>query len=687
MFEILSKSIFMKNHLLCSLAMAALLSAAACQKPVVENPSLELSRTEVSVPAEGGSYSVAYRVVNPTEGAKISVSQPEVGWVSDVAFDDEEISFTVSENEAAEERSADVVVSYPGVSPDAVFTIVQEPGVPAPFTIMLKENNPASFVVDIIPLDKEMYYVAFGTTQEYLDQNGIDSDEALYQDDLTYFKNLGMYASQGDKTGAEFSASPDTETVLYVYGINPETSERITDIVYEKFTTPPVEMLDVQFALTNLEVEGSMVTFSVDPGSYEGYWTAYAFAASSLDPEVSIYDYCSSAYASSIAPYQYVGYPSESILEETCLKGARDGISFPNLEPETDYVLAVFAVNEDCLAASEPSTEEVTTGAVEPSDNRLTITVSDVKATTAHLDIQASNDDPYAYLVYYASEFEGMSDDEIMEYAIMRLSMTTASGNVSKELVDLPSSEDLVVLAFGYAGGTVPTTDLFRADFTTLDAEIGAAAIELRFDEYYEINAAAEALADVDSDMAEALDFYAMLGMADGALPLYAVTDASEYYYALFDYDEAEYDDDAYLSQYLTNYTPGTPGSLYMVSFGTESYFAGVAVDENGNAGPVFKTEPFTLTADGVSDDMDSLIAFVETYYGSDTEAASVKTASVLPANNSSATLSTYSYTTSAEYSYDGGEPVAVRPGFMNALETEDAVAYGIDKVSARIGR
>ena len=96
---------------------------------------------------------------------------------------------------------------------------------------------------------------------------------------------------------------------------------------------------------------------------------------------------------------------------------------------------------------------------------------------------------------------------------------------------------------------------------------------------------------------------------------------------------------------------------------------------------------PFTLTADGVSDDMDSLIAFVETYYGSDTEAASVKTASVLPANNSSATLSTYSYTTSAEYSYDGGEPVAVRPGFMNALETEDAVAYGIDKVSARIGR
>lgn len=52
-----------------------------------------------------------------------------------------------------------------------------------------------------------------------------------------------------------------------------------------------------------------MVTFSVDPGSYDGYWSAFAYETSKLESEVSMYDYCSSSYAQSIEIYKLIGYP------------------------------------------------------------------------------------------------------------------------------------------------------------------------------------------------------------------------------------------------------------------------------------------------------------------------------------------------------------------------------------------
>lgn len=670
----------MKTHLLYPIAaFAAFISVFGCQKPVEEKPSLELSRTEVTVPSDGGTTSVAYRILNPVAGAEISVEQPDADWISGLTISDSEISFYVAANETAEERSEDIAVSYPGLSADCIFTVIQEAGEPAPFEITLKENNASSYVVDIIPLDKEMYYVAFGTTQAYLDQNGLDTDEALYQDDLVYFNgNLGFRAVHGDQINAEYECSPATDNVLYVYGIDPETSERITDIVYERFTSASVEMEDVQFSINNLEVEGSMVTFSVDPGSYDGYWSAFAYETSKLESEVSMYDYCSSSYAQSIEIYKLIGYPDEDILEETCLKGPQEGISFNTLEPGTAYTIAVFAVNDECLVSSDPTIANVTTGVTEPSDNKLEVTVTDITATGAHLEISTTNDDSYAYLVCEASELEGKSDEEIMEYAISYYNLNMASGDVSRDIADLPSSEDFSVLAFGYEGGAAPTTGLARADFRTLDAEVGTATIELICDNYYEIGAAAEALADVHPDMAGTMDFYASLGLADAVIPIYVSTSSSEYYYSLLTYDEEEYNDDGSISSYLIRNTQaGTPGSAFMTYFGKEQYFAAVAVDENGNAGPVFKTEPFILTPEGVSNDFDYLIEFITTYYGDQAAAAALNTQSTMPDYMKLSSRS--SNKMKADNVYTGSkEAVAISPD-MFSVEVSDEMQNKID--------
>lgn len=372
-----------------------------------------------------------------------------------------------------------------------------------------------------------------------------------------------------------------------------------------------------------LRKTNSMVTFSVDPRSYDGYWSAFAYETSKLESEVSMYDYCSSSYAQSIEIYKLIGYPDEDILEETCLKGPQEGISFNTLEPGTAYTIAVFAVNDECLVSSDPTIANVTTGVTEPSDNKLEVTVTDITATGAHLEISTTNDDSYAYLVCEASELEGKSDEEIMEYAISYYNLNMASGDVSRDIADLPSSEDFSVLAFGYEGGAAPTTGLARADFRTLDAEVGTATIELICDNYYEIGAAA---------------------------------------------------DSSYL---IRNTQAGTPGSAFMTYFGKEQYFAAVAVDENGNAGPVFKTEPFILTPEGVSNDFDYLIEFITTYYGDQAAAAALNTQSTMPDYMKLSTRS--SNKMKADNVYTGSkEAVAISPD-MFSVEVSDEMQNKID--------
>ena len=184
--------------------------------------------------------------------------------------------------------------------------------------------------------------------------------------------------------------------------------------------------------------------------------------------------------------------------------------------------------------------------------------------------------------------------------------------------------------------------------------------------------------ADVHPDMAGTMDFYASLGLADAVIPIYVSTSSSEYYYSLLTYDEEEYNDDGSISSYLIRNTQaGTPGSAFMTYFGKEQYFAAVAVDENGNAGPVFKTEPFILTPEGGSNDFDYLIEFITTYYGDQAAAAALNTQSTMPDYMKLSTRS--SNKMKADNVYTGSkEAVAISPD-MFSVEVSDEMQNKID--------
>ena len=127
----------MRNQVLCSvLGMAALFLVNGCQKPVVDPPTLKLDKTEFAAKAEGEVVSVPYTLANAVEGSGVSVNpvvEGGYGWAEVTRISASAIDVTVKKNETLESRTAEFTVSYPGISADAKFSIVQAAGeAPAP---------------------------------------------------------------------------------------------------------------------------------------------------------------------------------------------------------------------------------------------------------------------------------------------------------------------------------------------------------------------------------------------------------------------------------------------------------------------------------------------------------------------------------------------------------------------------
>lgn len=582
--------------------LAVLLLAYSCEKPL-EDPGLTLSQTEVNVPADGGTFSVAFQVSNPREGAEVSADAGANDWVTGLEVVGNNINFDVAVNEATETRSVDVTVSYPGAA-DKVFSIAQDAGAPAPFTIILKEVGATSYVVDIIPEDKEMDYICIGRTQAYLDENNLTTDEALFQDDLTYLEPyVEDYAFSGDLLDVTFSTLPKTENVLYVYGIDTATSERLTDIVYLRFTSGEVPKIEADFTIT-ATVNGPQVTAHVTPVDYDGYYYCEAYHTASLTPDTDLYELCYNNFLSKLSLYQQFGMGAEEVLYVYCRQGEDDWVY--SFEPSTDYTIVAFAISDEAVVCSDPVSIEVSSEALEPSDNQLTISVTDIGSRTATLNVSATNDDPYGIYIVPSEEIAGYgSDSEIMDYLLYYYAPIDARGDFSEPVSGLDPETEYAVCAFGQVSG-YSTTDLFRTDFTTTEAVVGDATIEVGFDEYFDIAASLDVLTELDPESAGEFESLLEEGI-EVLLPCYAETDPADvelYYYSLYSYTDDMFDgisEEEVIEVLMTDY-PGEPSILFLANYNYPMILLGVAVDENGNPGPLFKSEPFTLTPEGAAD-------------------------------------------------------------------------------------
>lgn len=595
------------------LALAAVLSACNEDQKTAE-PKLTLGQTEVTVSVEGGEYSVTWEVENPIEGTLPAVEQQDgTGWVSDFRTDEGTILFTVAANESEASRECVVTVTYPS-APETSFTIVQsgtteEEPKEYSLEINLKELNESQIVVDIIPSDPDMTYFLMCDMMENLEEMGLTTDEAILKSDSVWIEegvSYGMHYSdfvdKGEKLNYRYrQCVPDTDYIIYGYGYDTLSRTRTTDLIKLNVTTAEITLIDVDFILET-EVDGTTITCHTTPVDYDGLYYVDCYDKPTLDFGLAsgqtLYELCYYDFSTIIDIYQNMFGVSFEDTMEYYTRSGESTKEWTELLAHMQYTIVAYPLNEDGVVIGEPTVVEVMTGSdVEKSDNELTISVDNLTAYSATLNVSATNDDPYIALELNPEVFEGMSDEETMNYILsMYYWGQDVYGDYTEELTDLTPETEYTIYAFGVEDNQY-TTRLWTYKFTTPALEIADVTLNMDFDKYYD---AQEVLA-IDPSMA---DLVVDLEYFPVVMPVEVSTDPAgcEYYYALV--NKAYYKDNTDEEFYtMLNYRePYTDPILYLLpSYNIEYILVGAAKDDNGNWGPLQRYDVL-CTEDGVSD-------------------------------------------------------------------------------------
>ena len=228
--------------------------------PEVLPPELTLNGTSVEAEVAGGEYSISYTLTNPVEGVLPDVVSV-AGWIQDFEVTADRISFDVLPNDAQESRSAEVVVTYAGVSPSPRFQVIQ----------------PGAAVPEIVLERTEIELPAVGGSGEvgYTVQNAIEGIDVNIECGDDWVKNL--WAKDGKVTFAlpENTASvPRTSEVILSYaGANASATFRISQAKAEE-NQPDPSVPEVSIEVNGMTfdmvfVEGD--TFNMGATSEQAY--------------------------------------------------------------------------------------------------------------------------------------------------------------------------------------------------------------------------------------------------------------------------------------------------------------------------------------------------------------------------------------------------------------------------------
>lgn len=333
--------------------------AAAEEVPA---PEIKIAQAQVSVPAEGASGNVSYEIINPVDGASVTV-RCEESWVADLdAATAGKVSFNVAANETDAAREAVVFLDYGEYKALAQFKIAQE-GKPAPkevFAITVSDVTATSFVVNVVPEDKEMDYllniIPAKTAEGFTDDDLYNYDVEFYKDMDWGFGWEGVaqeYLVKGEtKDKLVENMLSETEYLVYAYGVNPNTIERLTPISRVVVKTLAPVKVEADFKITLSSVDGLQVGINVKTDSYDGRFVAKLFDnVAEGDTEDAVREKIMQKWADDVQLYGWMGYTVEMILSQYTSAGQKDFQE--TLEPNRTYYVYAFAVDNDALCCSD----------------------------------------------------------------------------------------------------------------------------------------------------------------------------------------------------------------------------------------------------------------------------------------------------------------------------------------------
>ncbi len=583
---------------------------------------ITLDTATIDVDASENKYSVDYYIENRTEQTAPTLTC-DAEWVIDLEATHTSILFGVEANmETA--REAVITISYNNTS--NTLTVRQAAYEEShPFNITIETMDATSCITSTEALDANMSYIMYLSPVTYFTENEILTAEALIEDDKRafmsgaefddipveqYLKNYNTVFK--GTTRAEWrDLVPGSKYVVYVYGVefNEDGTDYcpITDIVYEIITpeTAPLReeiSFDVQIAVT-----GPEATFTITPENWNGYYVTDIYT-----PDHALYltpdSKADEAYASqvvmawlnncNILKINY-GFSDQDIIDQMCMK---DNVTESiELAANTAYCAVVYAVEiVDGLlqVVSIPVVKNFATEDVAFSEMTIDISVENIYSRVADICVTPSNnDEQYLFLLMPSEYITSHSEADIINELITDY-LSYASkfkGEISSHVSMLAPSTEYSIFAFGYYGGVV-TTPLFRYDFTTTAAAPGTVQVEeVRIGGPYNPGELAAA-------MPELFGNYATYADSAYIITMQTITDkpTRDKFYLSWDLETftyySTYYPDVIHSDLIAFYCDEV--GIELCSFDTKYVVCGIAMDEKGNVGDMWQSQPFSYAAD-----------------------------------------------------------------------------------------
>ena len=349
------------------------------------------------------------------------------------------------------------------------------------------------------------------------------------------------------------------------------------------------------------EIGSTWFVFNLIPEDLNMEYLLVAAQTESLEGYVDINAYIEDMKSNYAMYAELLGMSLKETLSMFGLvvQGSIENGLFATIAPDMQYTILACGIDDNCDLITPVSQLDVTTlPATTPIDNQISVNVTNITSRSAAIGITTTTPDAYALALFETASLEKASDADIEDYLIQGVaegSVNYLSGDLSSEegvFEGMSPETSYTVVVMGVAGD-VATTDLIKKEFTTTEAGKSDVAFSLEY-KYFE--------------GADVQDFYGVTGCEGLAFLAGRVNTEGEGFYwnviAKSAFDELEggdLTDEQYIDLLLdpemqsATQTPFT----YICDYGEMRLF-GVAYDENGNFGPVWK-EDVNLTPEGVS--------------------------------------------------------------------------------------
>lgn len=432
---------------------------------------------------------------------------------------------------------------------------------------------------------------------------------------ITYtLKDAGANSAVSATSDQQWVSNFKTATagkITFDVAANPEAKEReakitvvYSDDVNEDIKTSFIvkqTAADLDFEITIGEIGSSWIKLSMIPKDNSMRYMLAALPVDDLDGYTSDESFVDSDMAMLQELADYFGITLEQAINILASTGPITDESITLLEPDTEYYVYCYGINSDNELATSLVKQKVTTPAATLVDNEITISIGDVTALSAMVNVTTTTLDSYVLVYASSAGIAEMTEQELLEELLTANFQLQAGDKQNVEFDDLVSDTEYTVIALGRAGG-VATTGLVKATFKTKEGGVSDVTYSLQNKKYFDALGVKEQYPSVfpkDMEVTAEDAIIAANIKANGAKKVYTALFSKSSLDKLEETNGTTLTEEHYRNLALI-YGATNSNVMTIVEYDLPLVLVGVAIDANGNYSKVYK-EDITITANDVS--------------------------------------------------------------------------------------